>query len=157
MFLNRKFLRQLSEKPNTMVTYLLFFQLGIFVQFWQPHFFLLQYDTETARFEAVSPVLLDPTSEKSAGTLSKCPKKNVLRLTENGFVFEDEKYQVTENFYWQQAISLLWGFNDLSLGIGLYPLSGTIGGSIKCVASRIWTKLRLGPTPSLGTLGYNWP
>ena len=75
-------------------------------------FFLLQYDTETARFEAVSPVLLDPTSEKFDECLIcrnfvRMSEKNVPRLTENGFVFEDEKYQVTENFYWQQAISLM--------------------------------------------------
>jgi hypothetical protein len=63
--------------------------------------FRLQYDTETARFEDISPVLLDPTSGDGLKSCCKICKKflqksnsDVPQVTDDGFVLNNENYQV---------------------------------------------------------------
>ena len=72
--------------------------------------FRLQYDTETARFEDISPILLDPTSSDALNGCKIC--KNFVKMsnsdfpqvTDDGFVLKDENYQVRQRanlFYFQ--------------------------------------------------------
>ena len=68
-------------------------------------YFYLQYDTETARFEDISPVLLNPTTPSSGFKncqiclqVSNEGNKNIPKKLKNGFILNDKKYQVCTPF-----------------------------------------------------------
>jgi hypothetical protein len=63
------------------------------------YWFRLKYDTQTARFEDITPMLLEPSTNKSLESCLICDyfrqnEKRGPRITDNGFTFNGENYQV---------------------------------------------------------------
>ncbi len=68
------------------------------------YWFRLQYDPQTARFEDISPLLLDPSSSESLTSCRICEyldqkAKGGPVIADNGFILNGENYHVTSNYY----------------------------------------------------------